>query len=394
MSPFRENYYVPPPPPTNKRWAFGGIGAALLGVRLLLLCGRAASTSNDYDYTYTPPPLANYDPAALGFLLDASALHVPKTPSSYAKQFALAADGKAFFWGLDSIESQSTAAADAAPKSLVTLDDGELAAVRDSDLAVVGDSLMWVTSHFEDGKVVSMPRGGGTPKVLGGKLDALGELRSDGSSALVTASASDGSAGRALYRITPAGARTEIARWSDASPHEDLALGGSFAYFVYTSDDSGGSADWSHETIAKVAKTGGAPKDVTKLHLDEYVSRLAATSASVYFTTSPSVLSDASELFKADASGGRTSVFKPDSPDAALGDLAVDGSDVYVAYRADGAWSIRRVASGSGAPTGDLVAGLPTEPHFALSKDRLVWSTPAGLSSQAKSKPPIAETHE
>jgi hypothetical protein len=373
-SPFRTNYYAPPPPAPGRRWAVGGgIGAALLGVRMLLLCGRVASSGSDSDYSYTPSTYPTFDPNTLAALFDASSFGLPtRTPP--AQPIAVASDGTAYWWSYGAIEAQ--APGQTKVKEVVTDVDTELQPSLDSDIAVSDKSLFWVTSHAEGGDLVSVARSGGKPRVISKDLTNPGTLLVDGASILVTVQG-DAADQRALVRIPAGGgAGVRLASWGDTSSLAgSIASDGSSVYVVASAIAEDYS---SFQVIGRIPRSGGKMENIVTLPAGEHVDRVAAGGKNVYFTSSVGVLDDATTLWKVPTGGGaRSKVYTDEASDAALGDLVVTGGNVLLAHRADGVWRISR----PGTKEGLDATPLDREPHFAVTKDLLVWSTGSAVQS-------------
>ena len=228
VSPFRENYYVPPTSnPSGKRWAFGGIGAAILGVRLLLLCGRVADSGSD-DYSYNPSSYPTYDPTAFGALFDASL--VPSHSPS-AQQIAVGADGRAYWLEGDQVTVQGHDSKDVLdPKALGKPIQGEFVPQYGATLVATDKSLLWAAGgRFDQGEVVSsivaMPLAGGTPKVIVKNLVATPEGLTLDAQTLWFTEPGDQDARNLMRVSTSGGTPTKIASWSDPFElRETLAL--------------------------------------------------------------------------------------------------------------------------------------------------------------------------
>ncbi len=388
VSPFRENYYVPPTNNTGgKRWAIGGVGAAILGVRLLLLCGRLSSDDSDFSSSYNPVTFPTYDPNAFAALFDAS---LANSFSPSAQHIVVGADGKAFWLDGAQVRAQ--------------VPDGEVESVGEavpeaftpafgSALILTDKSLLWTANgdpdKFATDAIVAMPKTGGAPKIIVKDIDTPTGLISDGQNLWFTEPASgEGSGdGRDLMRVgVSGGTPVKVASWTarfELYETRQLAVNSTNIYFVGTLHDKEDDSIKSQH-IDRVAKSGGKPQPIVTLPSGQTIETLIASDKSVYFTVSAGVgfSAEATELYRVPAGGGAlTKIWANSLADGAIGDVVFDGKDVFVSHRAGSVWSISRVTDDT---TTDLVGGLAREPHFGLTRDRIVWSTGIEISSQSK----------
>lgn len=382
LTPFRQNYYVPPTSSgSGKRWAFGGVGAAILGLRLLLMCGRLADSgsSNDYDYSYNPSTFPTYDPNAFAALFDASTLTPTFSPA--AQHIVVARDGKAYWLDSGQVQVQAPGQeVQALGKPLAA----ELMPQFGSELVLADKSLVWVAGGDLDkgttDSIVAMPLTGGAPKVIVKNVTSPEGLIADGANLWFTVIGDDDK--RSLMRApSSGGVAVKIASWDspfELSETHDLAVDAGWVYYVYTLHDADDETIKS-QNIARVSKLGGKPERIVTLPSGEIVQQLVAGNKSLYFTTSTGL--DAQSLYKVPAGGGaRVMAYHWEG---GLGDFVVDGADVYASRHADGVWEIVR-ATNPDLPSNTMVSGLAREPHFGLTNESLVWSTGIETSSQSK----------
>lgn len=390
VSPFRENYYVPPTSnPSGKRWAFGGIGAAILGVRLLLLCGRMADSGSD-DYSYNPSSYPTYDPTAFGALFDAS-LAPSHSPS--AQQIAVGADGRAYWLEGDQVTVQGHDSKDVLdPKALGKPIQGEFVPQYGATLVATDKSLLWAAGgRFDQGEVVSsivaMPLAGGTPKVIVKNLVATPEGLTLDAQTLWFTEPGDHDARNLMRVSTSGGTPTKIASWSDPFELREtlaLAVDASNVYFVQTTHDPKDDLVKS-QTLSRVSKSGGKPTVLATLPEFEAVGVFATTKGGVFFTTTSEddgIGGDTRRLYWVAAAGGAKTLLMQ-TTSGTFGDVVADTDGVFLSRREDSTWNILRVGDDGGSTT--RVSGLAREPHFGVSRYLLFWSTGTEVSSQRKS---------
>jgi len=351
-----------PPPRNGGRWAVGGVGLALLGVRVLLLCARASSPS--YDYSYTPPTLptsyGNDDPFAA--LFDAG--HASAKPALAVGPMALAAGDHAFYVDSHLQLTDATDPSESLGRALAT------------DLAVTKDRVLWL--QMLDGEIDAVPRAGG-PKTHVATVAGATVLRADDAFAYVIADDDKNEDDRLVEKIALAtGKATRLA--SVAGVVSALEVDGANVYVAWTVDE--GTASVYH--VQRIGKSGGSAVDVTTFRgTDGETSafeHVALGGGYMYYTRNGGI--DRVRL-----TGGTTDhVYTPKDGDFEdLGALAADGEGVYVAHRKNfGAWAVGRVQRPS-AKVEELVEALAVQPSsLAAGKTDVYYTTALGVSHMPK----------
>lgn len=349
-----------PPPRNGGRWAVGGVGLALLGVRVLLLCARASSSPS---YEFTPPTLpTSYGVDPFAALFDAG----PATPTARAVgPMALASGDHAVY--VDS-HLQLVDAVDPSHS---------LGRALATDLAVTKDRVIWL--DMLDGEIAAVPRAGGAKSTVAGALASPTNLRADDAFAYVVDDDAKNEDHRAVEKIAlGTGKVTRLA--SVAGVVSALELDAAGVYIAWSEADAGTTT----YHLRRVPKSGGAGGDVTSFRADDAegasFTYLAIGGGYVYYTHSGG-------LDRVRVTGGATEhvYTELDGDFDELGPLAADGEAVYFAHRLNfGSWSVARLVR-PGGKVEELAEGLAVMPSaVAAGKSDVFYTTASGVAHVSK----------
>ena len=355
-----------PPPRNGGRWAVGGVGLALLGVRVLLLCARASSGPS-YDYSYTPPAMLppSFDDDTLAALLDAGHYTTGTAkPVEAVGPMVLAPGDHAFY------VDHTLQLVDAADPSQ------SLGRALATDLAVTKDRVLWL--NMLDGEIDAVPRAGG-PKTTVATLASATDLRADEASAYVVTDDDKDEDGRAVQKVALAtGKATHLASVKGLVSALELDAGNVYVAWSAT------EATVTSYHVQRIGKSGGAAVDVTSFHVGDSETsafeHVALGGGYMYYTRNGGI--DRVRL----SGGSPEHVYAPkDGEFDDLGALAADGEGLYLAHRKNfGSWSVARIVR-AGGKVEELVESLVVQPSaLAVGKTDVYYTTVGGVSHMPK----------
>lgn len=354
-----------PPPANGGRWAIGGVGLALLGVRVFLLLARATSGSSD-DYSDTPPTLPpSFDDDTLAALLDAGR-HTPTAakPVGAVGPMVLASGDHAIY-------------VDHSLQLIDATDPGQpLGRALATDLAVTKDRVLWL--NVLDGEIDAVPRAGGLETTVA-TLASATDLRADEAFAYVVSEDDKDEDSRAIEKVALAtGKATHLA--SVKGLVAALELDAANVYVAWSATE----ATTTTYHVQRIAKGGGAAVEVTTFHASasetSTFEHVAVGAGYMYYTRNGAI-------DRLRVSGGFPErVYAPkDGEFDELGALAADGEGLYFAHRKNfGSWSVARIVR-AGGKVEELVESLAVQPStLAAGKTDVYYTTAIGVSHMPK----------
>lgn len=349
-----------PPPRNGGRWAVGGVGLALIGIRILLLCARASSSPS---YEFTPSTLpTSYGDDPFAALFDAG----QAAPTARAVgPMALASGDHAVY-----VDSRLHLVDAADPSH-------SLGRALATDLAVTKDRVIWL--DMLDGEIAAVPRAGGAKSTVADALVSPTNLRADEMFAYVVDDDAGNEDNRAVEKIAlGTGKVTQLA--SVAGVVSALELDAASVYIAWSTADAGTTT----YHLRRVPKTGGVGGDVTTFRADDAegasFTHMALGGGYVYYTHS-------GNLDRVRVTGGATEhVYAAlDGDFDELGPLAADGEAVYFAHRMNfGSWSVARIVR-PGGKVEELAQGLAVMPSAVVAgKSDVFYTTASGVAHVPK----------
>jgi hypothetical protein len=355
VSPFGGSNYAAPSG-TPKRWVgLPVIGIAILGIRLLLLCGRVSSPSYTPSYNYQPYNLPLPMPTAAA-----------KAPVVVPGPLAVSKESDVVWFAGKTLHRR-----DAANKESTLLVTAPTAAASLDSLAVGGNRACWIADHssvycVEDTRTMAQAR-----LLFAGS--AIDDLRVDADGAyFVEESWKNSDTAYTLARVDFR-TRTRTELLTSTGVHH-LVLDGASLYFVGGKKSVSGTGE---VTISRVAKTGGTPK--TLAVPKETPERLVVQGDDIFFTAPGGVEADYAMTLHRMPKAGGTPTRVNLAEESLEGDFAVNDKSIYFVGTGD---ALYRVARSGGTPA-ELTSVTARVSRLALNKKTIEYTPVGQLTPQS-----------
>ncbi|CAN5509472.1 hypothetical protein BH09MYX1_BH09MYX1_33290 [soil metagenome] len=359
---------LPPTPKNTGRWAAGGIGIALLGLRACLLFGDTGHSSYS-DYGSTNFGLPAFDPLAGIYLDGGAAIPMPKPPLGGGH--IAVGKGDTLVVNDSNGEIQDDLGNTVCAGYCTT-----------SDIVVVGSRVFWLTALNEELRAAPLS-GDKPPEKVAELSNPDSSIATDGTSIYVVCDFANDEGHRAIVKVDPTtGKQTKLA--SVAGSIDDLRISGGRAYFTWIE-----TGDHGTRHLQSVSTWGGAVSKLAEsVMLDDAASITGAVGGGYYYVAYGD-FSIPEHIGRVPIAGGAFQVLYDAPPEELLGAITADASGLYVARRAEGGWTISHLVMGSGATpkldVTDLIEPMSFTPRSltARSKD-LVFASALGITHAPK----------